>query len=120
MADLAPDEEVTFEHDGVRYPFSPTMSGLEVIALKNKTGLSWKAWVEGFQDMDAEAIRWLIWVSLTRAGKQPECKYSEFDYDYTGFLGSIEGPEQPEDVEPDPTPARRSPTSRKKSSVTGR
>ena len=109
----------TFEIDGERYPFDPArMSGLEVIALESKTGMTFMEWIEAMEKLRADAVRWLIWVSLTRAGKQPECKYSEFDYDYVGFLGSLEGVE---DAAPDPTPARAARrASQKKSSSTGR
>jgi hypothetical protein len=108
----------TFEHDGHRYPFDPArMSGLEVIALESKTGYTFMEWIEAMEKLRADAVRWLIWVSLTRAGRQPECKYSEFDYDYVGFLGSLEGITDT----PDPTPARAvRRASTKKSNATGR
>ena len=107
-----------FEHDGERYPFDPArMSGLEVIALESKTGYTFMEWIEAMEKLRADAVRWLIWVSLTRAGRQPECKYSEFDYDYVGFLGSLEGITDA----PDPTPARAvRRASAKKSSSTAR
>ena len=110
------DEEsqgATFEFEGERYPFDPArMSGLEVIALESKTGMTFMEWIEAMEKLRADAVRWLIWVSLTRAGKQPSCKYSEFDYDYVGFLGSLEGVE----VTEDPTPARAVRRASKKSS----
>jgi ABC-type glycerol-3-phosphate transport system substrate-binding protein len=97
-------EGPTFEFEGERYPFDPArMSGLEVIALESKTGYTFMEWIEAMEKLRADAVRWLIWVSLTRAGKQPEGKYSEFDYDYVGFLGSLQGMD---DETPDPTPAR--------------
>ena len=94
----------TFEFEGERYPFDPArMSGLEVIALESKTGYTFMEWIEAMEKLRGDAVRWLIWVSLTRAGKQPSCKYSEFDYNYVEFLGSLEGMD---DEAPDPTPAR--------------
>ena len=109
----------TFTHDGQKYPFDPArMTGLEVIALESKTGYTFMEWIEAMEKLRADAVRWLIWVSLTRAGKQPDCKYSEFDYDYVGFLSSLEGVE---DAAPDPTPARAvRRASSKKSSSTAR
>ena len=98
-------KEATFEFEGEKYPFDPArMSGLEVIALESKTGMTFMEWIEAMEKLRADAVRWLIWVSLTRAGKQPACKYSEFDYDFVGFLSSLDGVD---DAEPeDPTPAR--------------
>jgi hypothetical protein len=104
----------TFEFEGERYPFEPAkMSGLECIALESKTGMTFMEWIEAMEKLRADAVRWLIWVSLTRAGKQPSCKYSEFDYDYVGFLGSLQGVE---DAAPDPTPARAERRASKKTS----
>ena len=112
---MVPDEYdgPTFEHEGERYPFDPTkMTGLEVIAMESKTGYTFMEWIEGMEKLRADAVRWLIWVSLTRAGNQPSCKYSEFDYDYVGFLNSLDGIND----EPDPTPARAERRASKKNS----
>lgn len=106
-------DEVTFEFDGERYGFNPAqMSVLEAIELKKLTGYTYMEWTEQVQQFDGEAFRFLVWVTLCRAGRRPEGKYSAFDFDMAGVMATFDAPEV--EVEPDPTPPRKRGTSESK------
>ena len=111
--------DVTFTFDGTRYAFDPNrMSVLEGIELKKFTGLTFMEWIGELEKFDAEAFRFLVWVSLCRDGKRPDGKYSAFDFDMAAVMGTFEVESDEPEVEPDPTPARRPAGSKKRSSST--
>lgn len=95
----------TFEYEGERYPFDPTtMLGSQVKMLKSRTGMSFIQYTDDLEDLGAESVGFYIWMQLTMQQKDPP-KYSEFDYDYSAFLASLEG--FSEDPTPPPNRAAR-------------
>jgi hypothetical protein len=117
------DSQLTFTFDGEPYTFDPgKMMVVEGIELKKFTGYTYTEWIEEIQRFDAEAFRFLVWVTLARAGRRPEGKYSAFDFDMGAVMAtfSVENGDDPDEVEPDPTPARAASGSKKRSSSTAR
>ena len=116
--------DVTFEFEGDTYAYDPgTFSVLEGIELKKLTGMSYVEWAQSLETFEAESVRFLVWLSLARAGKRPDVKYREFDFDMVSVLSTFSGGD-PDDgaaeVEPDPTPARQNRASRRTSKPTAR
>ena len=109
---------VRFEYEGDSYEFDPNrMSVLEGIELKKVTGYTFIEWVSELEKFDAEAFRYLLWLTLSRAGKRPSGRYSEFDFDMPSVMATFAVDEEPE---ADPTPPRKVGASKKKSNPTAR
>lgn len=98
----------TFEYEGERYPFAPnTMLGSQVKLLKSRTGMSFMQYMEDAEELGAASIGFYIWMTLTEQGKDPG-KFSDFDFVYTDWLGSLEGfGDESEDPTPPPNRAAR-------------
>ena len=103
--------EIKFQYEGEPYTFNPgRMSVLEGIEMEKLTGLTYQDWAASLEQFKAESVRFLVWLALGRAGKRPDCKYREFDFDMLGVLSTfdVEGAEPDEESEPvDPTPRPR-------------
>lgn len=115
--------EVTFQYEGDEYAFDISrFSVVEGIELKKLTGLSYIEWAGSLESFEAESVRFLVWLALGRAGRRPDVKYREFDFDMIGVLQTFSGGDGDEAVEqePDPTPVRAKRTSKPRSSPTAR
>ncbi len=112
--------KATFTCNGVGYEFDfGTLSVSEAMVLKNTAGLGVLEWHESLSQMDAEAVRALVWIAAKRSGTPIEGKYSEFDFDLLALAQSLEV----ESDAADPTvaaPNRAARRSTKKSSSTPR
>ena len=97
---------IMFKYADVPYEFDPTkLTVLEAIELKKVTGLTFMDWIGGLEKFEPESIRFMVWLSLSRAGARPEVRYSEFDFDMLEVVNTMVDPdaEPAVDVEPDPT-----------------
>lgn len=52
-------------------------TGLELSEVKKRTGLNFKALIEGLRDLDGDAVRAIFWVAMRRT--DPELKFAEFE-----------------------------------------
>lgn len=112
--------EVSFQYDGKQLTYDPEkLSVLEGIELKKLTGYTYIEWAEEIQKFDPEAVRFIVWLALGRAGERPDVKYREFDFDMPSVLRTFES-DEPEVQEADPTQPRPNRASRRKSSPTAR
>lgn len=100
----------TFAYDGERYPWNPTsLLGSQVALLKSRTGMSFYKYMDDMEELGAASVGFYIWMQLTMQQKSPP-KYSDFDYDYTAWLDSLEGFEQADPTPPPNRAARRKAT----------
>lgn len=51
---------------------------VEAIAVKRKTGLDFKAWMQGLEDFDAEAVTALVWIAKKRI--EPNVRYEDISF----------------------------------------
>ncbi len=83
--------KATFTCNGVGYEFDfGTLSVSEAMVLKSIAGLGVLEWHESLAQMDAEAVRALVWIAARRAGAPIAGKYSEFDFDLLALAQSLE------------------------------
>lgn len=83
--------------DGTVYEYDPTRLMLtEAIEVQEKTGLNLKRWQLGLEEMDAFAIKALVYLLKKRAGESPDWQRLDFD---------IAGLDIEDDEIPDPPPA---------------
>jgi hypothetical protein len=80
-----------FEYDHLK------MSTAEAEALKRYTGLTPREYFEGMANMDAAALRGMVWVALRRNGHG--IQYKDIEFDVFEFAKNISNDEAPPDEE---------------------
>jgi hypothetical protein len=84
--------------DGQVYDYDPTRLMLtEAIEVQEKTGLNLKRWQAGLEQMDAFAVKALVYLLKKRAGETPD--WATLDFDLAGLEIEDDSPPDPSDAE---------------------
>lgn len=85
----------------------PRISEME--ACENKTGWTWTEWLDAFQDNRAVALKFAVWLALTRSDQKPD--WTTLDASLDDFVfppvdddGEGEPAEGPTEPDPNPEP----------------
>lgn len=105
---------LTFDYDGQTYEFDQNKLDLtEAIAVKVETGgMTIKAFQLGINELDPDALKAMVWLSLRRAGTA--VRYADVTFDVVELLSSIKNTDGTADAAdptslPEVTPTRKSP-----------
>jgi hypothetical protein len=84
--------------DGQVYEYDPSRLMLtEAIEVQEKTGLNLKRWQAGLEEMDAFAVKALVYLLKKRAGETPD--WATLDFDLASLDIDDEPPPDPPNAE---------------------
>lgn len=77
-----------FHLDGADYQFDPNTLDLdEAKTIKKVSGLTVRRFQEGMQDLDADALQAMVWLTKTRAGEA--VRFADIKFDIIPLISSF-------------------------------